>query len=142
MTREQVISDLLACLRSIGPAQGFAIEPAAVLRGIHLAQELNELPALSLMNQRVDSTPLTTATAQRVLTFHLWGVARAVGEDYSQLDALAAAAVAALLRPELNPHWLSTSPGRLELFEGGAGEPLGLFDLELEVTYEAELAVL
>ncbi len=55
MTRAQIIADLLACLRSLGPAQGLAAPPARVRRGIHLAAESNELPSLSLYNERVET---------------------------------------------------------------------------------------
>lgn len=50
--------------------------------------------------------------------------------DYDDLDRLAAACVAALGRPDLNPHWQRTVWRLPGLYEGGAGDPLGLFDLE------------
>lgn len=142
MTRAQVINDLIACLQGITLANGFAIEPAKVLRGIHLVSELNELPALSLMNQQVSAEDLASAVSERRLLFHLWGAARAPRGDYSDLDALAAAVVSALASAEHNPHWDRTFLGPMEIFEGGDGDPLGLFDLQVEVTYTAALAVL
>jgi hypothetical protein len=142
MTRAQIIADLLACLKAIAPAQGFDIVPARVVRGIHLASEAGEMPALSLYNQRVQTVDSTESTSERLLILHLWGAVHARGGDYGDLDRLAAACVAALGRPDLNPHWQRTTCGRLELYEGGAGDPLGLFDLELTVSYEAPLATL
>jgi hypothetical protein len=142
MTRAQIIVDLLACLKAIAPAQGFDIAPARVVRGIHLASEASEMPALSLYNQRVQTVDSTESTSERVLILHLWGAVHARGGDYGDLDLLAAACVAALSRADLNPHWQRTTCGRLELYEGGAGDPLGLFDLELTVSYEAPLATL
>jgi len=142
MTRQQIIADLMTCLKAIGPAQGFDIAPARVRRGIHLASEASEMPALSLYNQRVETVDSTEATTERLLTLHLWGAVHARGGDYGDLDRLASASVAALGRPDLNPHWQRTTCGRLELYEGGAGDPLGLFDLEFCVSYESPLAVL
>lgn len=142
MTRQEIISDLLACLGAISPDQGFAIAPARVRRGIHLASEAGEMPALSLYNQRVETVDSTEVTTERLLILHLWGAVHAQGGDYGHLDRLAAACVAALGRPDLNPHWQRTTCGRLEIYEGGAGDPLGLFDLELSVSYEAPLATL
>lgn len=142
MTRQNIIADLMACLKAIGPAQGFDITPARVRRGIHLASEASEMPALSLYNQRVETVDATESTTERLLVLHLWGAVHAQGGDYGALDRLAAACVAALGRPDLNPHWQRTTCGRLELYEGGAGDPLGLFDLELTVGYEAPLASL
>lgn len=142
MTRQEIIADLLACLQAIGPDQGFAVTPAKVRRGIHLASEANEMPALSLYNQRVETVDSTESTTERLLILYLWGAVHARGGDYGDLDLLAAACVGALSRPELNPHWQRTTCGRLELYEGGAGDPLGLFDLEFSVSYEAPLATL
>lgn len=142
MTRAQIIADLLACLRAMGPQHGLAVAPAAVKRGIHLAAEASQMPFLSLYNQRVETTDEAMGQAERLLTFHLWGSVKAPQGDYAQLDALAAACLEALGRPDLNPHWQRTACGRLELYEGGAGDPLGLMDLEFTVTYESPLAVL
>lgn len=142
MTRAQVIEDLMDCLESITAANGFNVQPAKVLRGVHLVSELKQLPGLSLMNQRVETGPLAAGLEQRTLWFHLWGAARAARGDYTGLDRLAAACAAALANPELNPHWDRTRLGVLEVFEGGAGDPVGLFDLELSVDYEAEPGVL
>ncbi len=142
MTRAQVINDLVTCLKSITLAAGFAIEPKVVLRGIHLVSELNELPALSLMNQQVTAEDLAAGVSQRRLLLHLWGAVRAPRGDYGQLDQLAAAVVSALAAAEHNPHWDRTHLGPMEIFEGGAGDPLGLFDLQLEVSYQARRDVL
>ncbi|MFH1035258.1 MAG: hypothetical protein V1806_12185 [Pseudomonadota bacterium] len=142
MTRQAIIADLMGCLGAISPAQGFDITPARVVRGIHLASEASEMPALSLYNQRVETVDSTESTCERLIILHLWGAVHAHGGDYAGLDRLAAACVAALGRPDLNPHWQRTTCGRLELYEGGAGDPLGLFDLELTVSYEAPLATL
>ena len=142
MTRAQIISDLLACLKAMGPDTGFTLAPARVRRGIHLASEAAELPALSLFNERVETTDATGQTAQRLLVLHLWGAVHARHDDFADLDRLAAACLEALGRPDLNPHWQSTTCARLELYEGGAGDPLGLFDLEINVGYESPLATL
>lgn len=142
MSRVQIIADLLACLRAVGPAGGFPLRVAHLKRGIHLVSQFNELPALALYNQRVTTADAAGGVAERVLTLHLWGAAPAPGGDYAQLDALAAACVRALHDPALNPHARRTSAPRLELYEGGAGDPLGLFDLEIQVGYESALDVL
>ena len=135
MTRTRIIGDLLDALAGIDMVR-------QVRRGIHLAEELNELPALCLFNEAVETVDATSATCRRELVLHLWGAARAVDDDYGQLDALAAACLAALADPARNPHWQATTCGRLELYEGGAGDPLGLFDLEVRVLYEAPLDTL
>ncbi len=139
MNRAQIIADLMNCLGAIGPAQGFALRVAHLKRGIHLVSQMSELPALALYNQRVTTVDATGGSAERVLTLHLWGAVHAAGEDYSGLDALAAACLQALHDPALNPHAVRTSAPRLELYEGGAGDPLGLFDLEIQVSYESPL---
>lgn len=142
MNRAQVIQDLFACLSAVGPQNGHPLAPALVKRGIHLASELSPLPALTLFNEAVDTSDLAGRTAERRLVAHVWGAVNAAGGDYLPLDQLAAGVAAALADPGLNPHWQRTGLGRLEIYEGGAGDPLGLFDLEVIVTYEADLGVL
>lgn len=142
MTRVQIISDLMACLGAISPESGFQTQVAELRRGIHLAEDLNDLPALCLFSQRVESADQTGAKAERRLVLHLWGAAPAPQGDFSALDALAADCLEALARPELNPHWQATTVGDMELYEGGAADPLGLFDLEITVSYEAGLGEL
>lgn len=142
MSRAQIIADLMACLAAIAPAAGFPARVAHLKRGIHLVSQFNELPALALYNQRVTTVEVTGPTAERVLLLHLWGAAPAPGGNFAQLDALAAACVRALHDPALNPHARRTGTPRLELYEGGAGDPLGLFDLEVQVGYESALEIL
>lgn len=142
MTRATIITDLMACLRGMGPAQGQALAAAKVLRGIHLVHEVNQTPALCLFNERVESVDQTSGSAERSLVLHVWGAVHAAHGDYDDLDRLAASVVGALALPALNPHWQRTSCGNLEVYEGGAGDPLGLFDLEVTVTYEAGLGEL
>ena len=139
MTRSSIIANLAACLSGIATGSGFATRPREVKRGIHLAEEMNDLPALSIFNEKVETEDLTNATAQRVLVMHIWGAARAPHGDYAEMDGLMADCLRALSSPELNPHWNDTVVTNLEVYEGGAGDPLGLFDLELKVSYETGL---
>lgn len=88
MNRQEIIADLLACLKAIGPATGFGIAPAGVRRGIHLASEASDLPALSLYNQRVETADGTEATTERLIVLHRWGAVHAQGGDYGDLDRL------------------------------------------------------
>lgn len=141
-TRAAVIADLMTCLAGITSANGFAITPKKLKRGIHLASQASETPALSLFNERVETIETGGEAAERVMVMHLWGAAAANQGDYAALDLLAAACLTALARPDLNPHWQRTSPQRLEVFEGGSAEPLALFDLEFHLAYEAPLGVL
>lgn len=142
MTRAQIIDDLLSCLMAMGPAHGMPLAAATVTRGIHLAHELPELPGLTLFNQRVETKEESDQSAQRRLVLHLWGAVHAVNNDFSKLDNLIAGVLAALADPALNPHWASTTAGNLEVYEGGAGDPLGIFDLELCVSYESALGTI
>ncbi|MCB2225707.1 MAG: hypothetical protein KQH53_03435 [Desulfarculaceae bacterium] len=142
MTRATIISDLLACLAAMGPSHGMPQAAATVLRGIHLAEQMNDLPALTLFNERVETLESTDRTAERKLVLHVWGYAKAAGGDFSGLDALAESVLMALGDPGLNPHWERTTCGNLEVYEGGAADPMGIFDLELTVAYESPLNTL
>ena len=139
MTRSGIIANLVSCLSGIATNEGFATTPREVKRGIHLAEEMNDLPALSIFNEKVETEDLTNATAERVLVMHIWGAAKAPHGDYTQMDQLMSDCLQALSRPDLNPHRDETIVTRLEVYEGGAGDPLGLFDLELKVSYETGL---
>jgi len=142
MTRTAIITDIVACLRAMGPAHGHSLAARQVLRGIHLASELSEKPALCLFNEKVQTADSTSQSAERTLVLRLWGAINAKGGDYGQLDALAASCLLALADPTLNPHAARTSLGDIEFYEGGAGDPLGIFDMELRVCYETPLAIL
>lgn len=142
MTRQQIIAEIMTCLAAIGPDKGFAVSPQTLRRGTHLASQAGAYPALTLFNQRAATIEQTGTHVERILTFHLWGATHAPHDDYSQLDALAAACVTALGSPALNPHWERTSVRALEIYEGGASDPLGLFDLVFDLTYESPLATL
>jgi hypothetical protein len=142
MTRAQIISDLMDCLTDMGPTHGQPLAADTVARGIHLSDEFNDLPALSLFNERVETIDSTDKTAERKLIMHLWGYVHAVDDDYSDLDDLAESVLMALADSGLNPHWASTSCGNLEIYEGGAGDPLGIFDLEMTVDYESPINTL
>ena len=142
MTRQEIIADLMACLAAITPANGFSITPRLIRRGIHLVSQASQTPALSLFNERVETVDASGDSAERLMIMHLWGAVSTPGGDYSPLDRLAASCLNALGRPELNPHWARTTCQRLELYEGGASEPLALFDLEFSVSYESPLATL
>lgn len=142
ITRSQIISDLLACLAAMGPTNGQPLAARQVLRGIHLASEMHEKPALCLFNEKVETEETASQLAERTLFLHLWGAVGAAHGDYSQLDRLAASCLLALQDPALNPHAERTSLGALEIYEGGAGDPLGIFDMEVLVRYETALDIL
>ncbi len=142
MNRASIISDLLACLEAMGPSGGMPLAARAVLRGIHLAEQVNQMPALALFNERVETVEQSGQTAERRLVLHLWGYANAANSDFSDLDGLAASVLMALADPGLNPHWQRTTCGNLEVYEGGAADPIGIFDLELSVAYESPLNLL
>ena len=139
MNRSSIIANLVTCLSGIATGEGFATTPKEIKRGIYLAEEMNDLPAISIFNERVDTEDLTNSTAERVLVMHVWGAARAPHGDYTQMDGLMSDCLQALSRPDMNPHWNETIVTNLEVYEGGAGDPLGLFDLELKVGYETGL---
>ncbi len=142
MTRAQIIADLLACLRAMGPEHGQSLAARAVVRGMALSPEGGELPMVCLFTEKVLTTELAEAFAQRIVVMHVWGAAKAPEGDFSQLDELCASVVGALCNPQLNPHWPTTSLGTIEFFEGGANEPVGMFDLVVEVGYEAAVGQL
>lgn len=142
MTRQEIIADLMACLAAITPEHGFAIAPRLIRRGIHLVSQASQTPALCLFNERVETVDANGGLAERLMIMHLWGAVSTPGGEYAPLDALAAACLAVLGRPDCNPHWDRTHCQRLELFEGGASEPLSLFDLQFSVAYESPLATL
>ncbi len=137
MTRATIISDLMTCLTTMAPEYGPYVAAARVERGIRLASEMPERPALALFNERVETKDLAADQAERVLIMHLWGAADAPEGTYGELDQLAASCVGALADPALNPHWSRTSCGAIEVYEGGASDPIGMFDMELRVTYES-----
>ena len=139
MTRAQIIDDLMDCLTDMGPANGQKLAANEVERGIHLAEQFNDLPALSLFNERVETIDSTDQTSERKLIMHVWGYASAANNDFSQLDDLAESVLDALGDKDLNPHWQATTCGNLEVYEGGSADPLGIFDLEMTVDYESAL---
>ncbi len=139
--RSSILAALDTCLKAITVANGFGVTVATVKRGLHLPEELPERPALAYFSTQRDREDITNAQAEAVLRVTIAGLADAPAADFSTFDALLAAVESALMIPARNPYWETTHVKQARTYEGGSSDPIGIFELDLEITYQYALAV-
>lgn len=137
-TRETVIKDIKGCLESISSGNPFQSQVAKVLRGIQSEDAFSgDLPGLALWNEKGPRIDVARGHSERTLLFHIWGYVQvqAAGGDYDALDKLVADVEKALMTETYNSRWAQTYIGDTTYYEGGVDDPIGIFEMLVEVTY-------
>jgi len=142
-TRKTILDALKERLEGITRANGYQINIGQVERGIHLADDLPNRPALCFWNDKGPKTELAGEQCERTLHCWLWGYAKVQPGDYDELDALAADAEERI-NEWFDDGWPSGVVGlsvtNATYYEGGASDPLGMCEMEVEITYQYDRA--
>jgi len=142
-SRATILEDLKATLESITTGNGFQCTVAKVLRGIHTEDEFSgKMPGLCFWNERGPRRNMAAMKSERTLVIHIWGYVKADGisGDYEALDKLVADVEKALMTPAYNSYWEFTEVNESTYYEGGAADPIGIFEMIVEISYNYDFA--
>jgi hypothetical protein len=141
--RADILGTVKTALQSITAKNGFRSTVDTVLRGIHTEDEFSgRMPGLCFWNERGPRRNMAQGKSERTLVIHVWGYVKAEGVsgDYDALDNLVADVEQALMTPAYNPYWDFTEIGETTYYEGGAADPIGIFEMMVEISYNYDFA--
>lgn len=137
--RATILSDVKGALESISTSNGFKSNVAKVLRGIHGEESFaGSMPGLAMWCEKGPRITMSQGGfSERKLRIHIWGYVPvdAAAGDYDALDKLEADVEKALMTPAYNSHWQWTEIGDTAYYEGGVEDPIGIFDMVVEIAY-------
>lgn len=141
--RATMLSDLKTALESITKANGFQSTVAKVLRGIQPEEAFSgRMPGLCLWNERGPRENFYQGGSQRKLVIHIWGyvLVQADTGNYETLDKLVADVETCLMTTARNAYAGFTEIIDTVYYEGGIDDPIGIFDMTVEVSYDYAFA--
>lgn len=141
--RRTVLTDLKTDLEAITVANGFQTTVAKVLRGIHTEEEFaGNMPGICFWNEAGPRKNFAQGRSERKLVIHIWGYVNVQADvgDYDALDKLAADVEKMLMTPARNAYWQFTEIGDTVYYEGGIDDPIGIFEMIVEIAYNYTFA--
>lgn len=142
--REVRLDALKTCLEGITTGNGYALTVNEVRRGIHFEDEMPNRPALGFSNinsRRVDlAMGGTSGYSERVLVILIYGYVDIQPNNYDNLDDLMQAVEQRLNTDAAWAYREFTDIKDFTVYEGGAHDQLGYFDMEIEVSYQHTVA--
>jgi len=141
--RATILGDLKRALESITIANGFQTDVETVLRGIQPEEAFSgRMPGLCLWNERGPRDNLYQGGSERRLVCHIWGYAVVQADigNYEALDKLVADVEKCLMTESYNGYWGFTDIRETVYYEGGIDDPIGIFDMVVEVSYNYAFA--
>lgn len=143
--RETILKALKTCLQGITTANSYAIEVKEVRRGIHFEDDMPNRPALGFSNIQSRRTELSmggpaSGYSERVLTVLIYGYVDCQPDDYDNLDDLMQAVEQRLNTAAAWAYRQFTDIKNFTVYEGGAHDRIGYFDMEIEISYQHAVA--
>ena len=132
--RETILKALKTCLEGVTAANGYAIEVKEVRRGIHFEDDMPNRPALGFTNTRAERDE-GQGYSERILTILIYGYVDIQPGDYDNLDDLMQAVEQRLQTPAAWSYQEWTNIMNYTVYEGGAHDRLGYFDMEITISY-------
>lgn len=133
--RETILDALLTCLQGITTANGYAIEVKEVKRGVHFEDAMVNRPALGFTNTNAARTESSFGRSERVLTVLIYGYVDCQPGNYDPLDDLMQAVEQRLNTAAAWAYREFTDIRNYTIYEGGAHDRLGYFDMEVRISY-------
>jgi len=133
--RETILKALKTCLEGITTENGYALSVQQVRRGVHLAKEMSNRPALGVTGLRTRRAEGGSGTSQKTLQAMIYGYIDLQPDDYDPLDDLIQAVETRLMTPAAWSYYGWTDIREIVTYEGGIQDRMGYFDMELEITF-------
>lgn len=135
--RKTVLDAFKDWLEGITKANDYQTTVAEVKRGIHVADDMQNRPALCFWNDKGPRDVYVNTEMDRTLHVWLWGYINVQAGDYDNLDALVSDA-----EKRINA-WRDNWPSNVinawiqdsTYYEGGASDPVGMFEMEVFIKY-------
>lgn len=140
--RKTNLDDLKTLLEAITVANGYQSTVAEVKRGIHYVGDMPNRPGLCFWNDKGPKKDLAGEQCERVLHVWIWGYVDIQPGDYDALDAIVSD-VEKCLNTSLESWSSSVTESKVidtTYYEGGVSDPIGIFEMEAEITYEYDRA--
>jgi|GEM_PF-3060748 len=137
--RETILKALKTCLEGVTVANGYAIGVNEVKRGIHLPDEMPNRPALGFTNTKLMRKDLAGGWAERELSILIYGYVDIQPGDYDNLDDLMQAVEQRLMSSTAWSYYAFTFIDDGTVYEGGAHDPVGYFDIQVRIQYEYDV---
>ena len=136
--RKTILDDVKAWFEAITTTNGYATTVAEVRRGIHQAEDMPNRPAISFWNDRGIKTDLAGEVCQRILHLFVWGYIDIQPGVYDNLDNLVADVETCLndSRANWDASVTEVDVKDITYYEGGASDPIGMFEMEVDIYYE------
>lgn len=125
--RETILEALKTCLEGIESV-------SEVRRGIHFEDNMPNRPALGFTNTKAERVE-GGGFSERILTVLIYGYVDIQPGDYDALDDLMQDVETKLQTPADWAYQNLTDIRDYTVYEGGAHDKLGYFDMEVTVTY-------
>ena len=141
--RATILLTVKQALESIIRGAGFQTSVQKVLRGIHSEDAFaGAMPGLAFWNERGPRHNMAQGKSERTLVIHIWGYTPAdpASGDYDELDRLVADVETVLMTPGYNPYWGFTEITDSTYYEGGVEDPIGIFEMIAEISYNYNFA--
>lgn len=137
--RKTVLDFLKDLLEGITELNGYQTTVAEVKRGIHLSDEMPNKPALCFWNDKALKTDQAGEKCEKALHIWMWGYVDVQPGNYDTMDALECDVEKALNSTPVE-NWpasvIEVDAGNITTYEGGASDPLGMFEMELVITFQ------
>lgn len=133
--RETILDALYTCLAGVTTANGHPITVNEVRRGIHLPEEMPNRPALGYTNTKATRVEGDFANSMRVLDVLIYGYVDVQPGNYDNLDDLMQGVEQRLMTASAWTYKSGTNIKSYTIYEAGAHDPIGYFDMEVEITY-------
>lgn len=135
-TRREILSALKTCLEGITTDNDYQVTVAEVKRGIHFVDDMRNRPGLCFWSDKGPRRDETNEQSERDLHIWIWGYVDVQPGNYDELDKLVADVETRLMTRSAWAYRDDTKIGELNTYEGGASDPVGVFEMEVTVNYE------
>ena len=138
--RETRLDALKTCFQGITTGNGYSLTVNEVRRGIHFEDDMPNRPALGFTNTKIRRGEFAGGVSGKVLEILIYGYVDVQPGDYDSLDDLIQAVEQRIMTASAWTYYEWTDIKDFTVYEGGAHDRLGYFDMMIEVFYHHDWA--